>query len=113
MQTENRIRIDKLLHTRETVLKNIAVQKENLARQGKRVIDVEMLVGASVGLVGFFGFNVELMILKHLLFLLLSVVIITALYVLRVSKSFTRLEKEVLRSLDLKIETLTKDRQVE
>lgn len=109
MQAENRIKIDKLVHTRETILSNIALQKDNLAEQGKRMVDLEMMIGASVALIAFFCFNVQVIILKHLLFLLFTIVVITILYIFRVSRSFTRLEREMLYSLDFKIETLKKD----
>lgn len=109
MHTENRMNMESLLHTRESILENVALQKENLAQRGKRMVDVEFLLGLTVGVVALFCFNIEYIILVHLLFLIFSVIVVTTLYILRLVRTFTRLEKRLLKKVDFKIQALREE----
>lgn len=108
MRIDNKIQIDKLVHTKKTISSNIALQKESLAEQGKKMVDMELMVSASVGLIALGCFRVELLLVKHLLILLFAIILVTTLYIGRVSKNFTRLEKDLMERIDFKIETLRK-----
>ncbi len=106
MHIESDGKLEKLMSTKVTISENIHLQKEDMAKRGKRWVDFELIVGGSVGLIGWACFRIELYLLEHLLVLLFSVIIITSLYIFRVSKSFTRLEKDLLERIDSKIEAL-------
>lgn len=106
MHIESDEKLDRLLTTKNTISENIAMQKEDMAKRGKRWVDLELMISTSVGLIAWICFDVEVYLLKHLLVLLFSVIIITTLYIFRVSKSFTRLEKNLIEKIDSKIETL-------